>query len=199
LAGNSGAALVPADLSRYDILHLATHARVDDQRPWSSEIVLNTEDPTGRLRAGRIAELSLSARLAVLSACETGSGRILSGEGVLGLSSAFLSAGVPTVVASLWPVDDGVTTVLMEKFYAELASGLDPGTALAVAQDAIRADPLTAHPFHWAGFVVVGDGTVAVDLQVKRRLGPVGLFLVAVFVAVVVIFTVRRRFRKTVG
>jgi CHAT domain-containing protein len=199
LAGSSGAALVPADLTRYDILHLATHARVDDQRPWSSEIVLNTKDPTGRLRAGLIAELDLSARLAVLSACETGSGRILSGEGVLGLSSAFLSAGVPTVVASLWPVADGVTTVLMDKFYEELASGRDPSTALALAQDAIRADPVTAHPFHWAGFVVVGDGTVAVDLQVKRQLGPVALFLVAVFVAVVVTFTVRRRFRKTGG
>jgi tetratricopeptide (TPR) repeat protein len=198
LAGKSGAALVPADLARYDILHLATHARVDDQRPWFSEIVLNTGGPAGRLRADRIAELDLSARLAVLSACETGSGRILSGEGVLGLSSAFLGAGVPTVVASLWPVADGVTAVLMEKFYEELSLGQDPVTALALAQDAIRADPITAHPFHWAGFVVVGDGTVAVDLQIKRRLGPMAFLLVTAAVIIVTILTVRRRFRKTV-
>jgi len=195
LAGSSGDTLVPADLARYDILHLATHARVDDQRPWSSEIVLNADHRAGRLLAGEIAELDLSARLAVLSACETGSGRILSGEGVLGLSSAFLGAGVPTVVASLWPVADAVTTTLMERFYAELSAGHDPSTALARAQDYIRADPATAHLFHWAGFVVVGDGTLAVDLEIRRRPGPVAGFFIATGMIILLVVFVRRRLR----
>jgi hypothetical protein len=195
LPGESQSPLVPEDLARYDILHLATHARVDDQRPWSSEIVLNADDSAGRLLAGDIAELDLPARLAVLSACETGSGRILSGEGVLGLSSAFLGAGVPTVVASLWPVDDAVTTTLMERFYVELYFGHDPATALARAQDYVRADPATAHPFHWAGFVVVGDGTVAVDLEIRRRPGPVAGVLISTGMVIVLILFFRKRLR----
>jgi hypothetical protein len=98
-------------------------------------------------------------------------------------------------VASLWPVGDAVTTTLMERFYAELSIGHDPSTALARAQDFIRADPAMAHPFHWAGFVVVGDGTLAVDLEVRRRPGPVVGFLLAGGMIVVLIIFVRRRLR----
>jgi CHAT domain-containing protein len=199
LAGSTEKPLVPADLGQYDILHLATHARADDQRPWSSEIVLDARDPAGRLLAGRIAGLELKARLAVLSACETGSGRILSGEGVLGLSSAFLGAGVPVVVASLWPVDDRVTTILMERFYEGLSRGNDPATALAVAQTAVQSRPATAHPFHWAGFVVVGDGTGPVPLEIRRRPGPVAGFFIAMGMIIVLVLLVRNRLRPGDG
>ncbi len=195
VAGMTGGRLAPRDLARYDILHLATHARVDDQHPWSSEIILDTRGPSGRIQAGRISKLHLKARLAVLSACETGSGRILSGEGVLGLSSAFLSSGVPTVVASLWPVADGVTAALMKEFYRELDAGHDPSTALARAQDLIRAEPLTAHPFHWAGFVVIGDGTVKVDLEARHQRGTVAGFVLASAVIIVLGLAVRKRLR----
>jgi hypothetical protein len=195
LTGSSADALVPEDLGRYDILHLATHARADDQRPWSSEIVLDARDPAGRLLAGEIASLDLKARMAVLSACETGSGRIMSGEGVLGLSSAFLGAGVPVVVASLWPVDDQVTTTLMTRFYAGLARGHEPAAALALAQQALRSTPQTAHPFHWAGFVVVGDGTRQVSVAVRSRPGPVAGFLIATGMIVVLVVFVRKRLR----
>ncbi|MEN8006215.1 MAG: CHAT domain-containing tetratricopeptide repeat protein [Candidatus Krumholzibacteriota bacterium] len=195
VGGETGDRLVPKDLRRYDILHLATHARVDDQRPWSSEIILDVNDPGDRIQAGRIADQYLKARLAVLSACETGSGRILSGEGVLGLSSAFLIAGVRTVVASLWPVDDGATAALMKEFYAELSAGHDVATALARAQEAIREKPATAHPFYWAGFVVVGDGAVAVDLEVRDPRGTPGSFLAAAVVIVAIFIALRRRLR----
>jgi len=195
LGADSGAAPAPADMAGFNILHLAAHARVDDQRPWYSEIVLDANDPAARLRADSIAELDLSARLAVLSACETGSGRILSGEGVLGLSSAFLGAGVPAVLASLWPVEDQVTAILMERFYEELSLGRAPATALSQAQDAIRSDPATAHPFHWAGFVVIGDGTAMVDLEAKRRPGPVTGYSVAGAMIIALALVVRRRFR----
>jgi CHAT domain-containing protein len=176
-------ALKPTDLLPFAILHLATHARIDDQRPWSSEIVLAPDGPGHRIRADRIAALDLSADLAVLSACETGSGRILSGEGVLGLSSAFLSAGVPTVVASLWPVSDRVTVDLMKEFYARLADGRDVATSLAAAQMAIRDDEATAHPFHWAGFVTVGEGAATVELEPRRRSRLPVLILVGVVLA----------------
>jgi hypothetical protein len=93
---------------------------------------------------------------------------VLSGEGVLGLASAFLSAGVPAVVATLWPVDDAQTARLMDHFYAGLAAGLDAATALHEAREALRASEATRHPFFWAGYVLVGDGQVRVTLE--RRL-----------------------------
>ena len=195
IAGETGGRLVPGDLRRYDILHLATHARVDDQQPWSSEIILDVNDPADRIQAGKIADLYLNARLAVLSACETGSGRILSGEGVLGLSSAFLVAGVPVVVASLWPVDDGATAALMKEFYAELSAGRDVATALAKAQEVIKKNPATAHPFYWAGFVVVGDGTITVELEVRGPRETLGGFLMAAVVSVIIFIILRRRLR----
>jgi len=130
-----------------------------------------------------------------LSACETGSGRILSGEGVLGLSSAFLVAGVPVVVASLWPVDDGATAALMKEFYAELSAGRDVATALAKAQEVIKKNPATAHPFYWAGFVVVGDGTITVELEVRGPRETLGGFLMAAAVSVIIFIILRRRLR----
>ena len=116
---------------------------------------------------------------------------------MLGLSSAFLGAGVPAVVASLWPVADGITAVLMERFYAELASGQSPAVALAVAQRDLRDNPETAHPFHWAGFVVVGDGAALVDLEGRPQLSrQVGLLLIA-FVVSLVLLLLRRRLTRT--
>ena len=156
-------------LSRYDLLHFASHARVDDQRPWSSELWLDRSGAAGSLRADRIASLPLTARLAVLSACSTGSGRVLSGEGVLGLSGAFLEAGVTAVVASLWAVDDRVTLRIMEGFYEGLADCLPVSEALAAAQARIRSRVETSHPFFWAGFVVVGDGEITIPIERRRR------------------------------
>jgi hypothetical protein len=84
---------------------------------------------------------------------------------VLGLSSAFLNAGVPCVIASLWPVADAATVHLMDHFYRRLATGSTVAAALADAQAQVRLDPATGHPFWWAGFVVVGDGEVRVELE----------------------------------
>lgn len=196
LTGGSAETLVASDLAPFNILHLATHARVDDQHPWAAEIILDARSPTGKLRARRIVALDLSARLAVLSACETGSGRILSAEGVLGLSSAFLGAGVPAVVASLWPVADGVTADLMEAFYNGLAAGYGPAAALAAAQNEMRRNAATAHPFYWAGFVVIGDGAIAVDLETRSRFGRLGGIFMVALVAGLGLLVVRRRRRR---
>ncbi|MCP4573783.1 MAG: CHAT domain-containing protein [bacterium] len=193
------AAVAPEDLAPYALLHLAAHARADDQRPWYSEIVLDPEAPAGRLRAEQVAQLDLSAHLAVLSACETGTGRVLSGEGVIGLTGAFLGAGVPAVVASLWRVPDAATSVLMERFYTELAAGRDVATALASAQRAVRHEPATAHPFHWAGFVVVGDGAATIELHVRRDWTAPMLFLTGGLVVVVGILLLRRSSRAALS
>ena len=150
------------------ILHIAAHARVSDDSPWQSGFLLdaassgaeNNVAPRGEtvLRAWEIARAHLRCELAVLAGCETAAGRATTGEGVLGLTSAFLSAGVPVVVSSRWAVDDRVTADLMSHFYDGLASGRTVAAALRGAQLAVRANHRTSHPFYWAGFAVVGDG-----------------------------------------
>ncbi len=168
IAERTGTTLVPEDLARYRVLHLASHARADDQHPWRSGIRVGPLEDSERdpyLRAGRIAGMKLPARLVVLSSCETARGRIFSGEGVQGLSTAFLSAGVPAVVATLWPADDRATAALMAAFYAALARGEPAAAALRAAQAEVRKDPATHHPFYWAGFTLVGDGAVRVALR----------------------------------
>lgn len=169
-----------ADLARFDVIHLATHARIDDQRPWNSSIwfgevaetgVTTDRDPAtaGRaaLRAREVAGLRLSSRLAVLSSCESGAGGILTCEGVVGLANAFLVTGVPAVLATLWPVDDRATAELMIAFYEGLADGHPAAHALREAQRHMSEMSGYGHPFYWAGFIVVGDGAVGVPLVRK--------------------------------
>jgi len=153
-------------LGAFDALHFAGHAEVDDQLPWRSALRLGP--PAGDdslLTAAEIARAPLDATLVVLSGCESAGGRVRSGEGVTGLANAFLAAGAPAVVATLWPVSDATTADLMDRFYQELARGAAAAEALRAAQAAIRATPATQHPFFWAGFVLIGDPEVAVPLQ----------------------------------
>lgn len=186
--------LGPRELSAYDVLHFATHTRVNDQNPWQSAIQLDPGGEGTSLRAADIAAMRLPVDLVVLSSCASAAGRILSGEGVLGLSSAFISAGSPAVVATLWPVDDATTVGFMETFYAELAAQENVATALRRAQGRLRDDPATEHPFFWAGFILVGEGDVRVAL--KPREGRVGLLVIALLGlggAAVLVIRLRRR------
>jgi tetratricopeptide (TPR) repeat protein len=160
-------------LADFGALHFAGHAEVDDQLPWRSALRLGP--PAGGdslLTAAEIAAAPLAATLVVLSGCESAGGRVRSGEGVAGLASAFIAAGAPAVVATLWPVSDATTADLIRRFYENLAAGRGAAEALRNAQAAIRAEPATRHPFFWAGFVVIGDGDVAVPLE--RRAVPPG-------------------------
>jgi CHAT domain-containing protein len=155
-----------SDISTYRILHFAGHTRIDDAAPWRSEIQLDRDSAgdAGRLRAGRIATMRLPADMVVLSGCESVGRAPLSGEGILGLTAAFVAAGVPTILATLWPVDDAVTNRLIRAFYRSLARGSTAAEALRVAQAEIRRAPGTRHPFYWAGFVLVGEGQTRIPL-----------------------------------
>ena len=141
-------------------LHLAAHAELDEQFPLNSAIVL-AADPVGddgRLHAWEvIEEMQLQAELVVLSGCDTGRGRELSGEGVLGLARAFRVAGAESVLASLWQVSDRSTSELMVRFYAQLQEGSPTDVSLASAQRQLLATRVWAHPYHWAGFRLTGN------------------------------------------
>ena len=102
--------------------------------------------------------LNLRSDLVVLSACETGIGKEVRGEGLMSLNNAFLQAGAKTVVSSLWKVDDTATKLLMTNFYQAIATeGLTASAALRKAQIAMYKDPRYSSPFHWAAFTAQGD------------------------------------------
>ena len=210
-------------ISHFDVIHIASHVHVDSERPWHSGILISPAiaakaagdgaDSTAAgplalsaadssqiaaglpadpfVRASEIANRRLGARLVVLSACESALGRPALAEGVLGIASSFVSAGSRTVVASLWDVDDRTTADLMERFYKELARGCTTAAALRTAQLAVRARKPA--PFFWAGFVVIGDGDVAVALHPRPSHGKLlGLAVIGLTVMVTVPWAVWR-------
>jgi CHAT domain-containing protein len=143
------------------------------------------------VRASEIAARRLDARLVVLSGCESALGRATLAEGVLGIASAFVCAGGRAVVASLWEVDDHTTADLMEGFYRELSLGRSVVSALQSAQMSLRARK--PHPFFWAGFVVIGDGDVAVALPEKPDRTPLAALLGGLSVFLIIGWVFRRR------
>ena len=159
---NRGIAL-GSDLSWYRIVHFATHSLLNSQHPELSGIVLSLVDEEGRPRDGflrlhDIYNLKLAADLVVLSACKTGLGKEIKGEGLVGLTRGFLYAGAPRVVASLWKVDDRATAELMKLFYQRmLRDGMRPAAALRMAQMDMSKQPRWAAPYYWAGFTLQGE------------------------------------------
>jgi CHAT domain-containing protein/Tfp pilus assembly protein PilF len=144
------------------ILHLAMHALVDDENPMRSRLLFTQESDSledGDLNAYEIYQLQLDAELAVLSACNTGMGKINKGEGVMSLSRAFMYAGCPNIVMSLWQAADQPSSQIMYTFFENLKKGLPKHEALREAKLMYlsTADPFKAHPANWAAFVLLGD------------------------------------------
>ncbi|WP_430973525.1 CHAT domain-containing protein [Sunxiuqinia rutila] len=149
--------------SNYDILHLAMHTLINDTLPMYSKLAFSkpyldqTDD--GWLNTNEIYTMDLKARMAVLSACNTGSGKLQKGEGVMSLARGFLYAGCPSIVMTLWEVEDESGAHIMKDFYRFLSKGKSKNEALRSAKLAHikSADPLKAHPHYWLGYVVVGN------------------------------------------
>ncbi|MBD3334803.1 MAG: CHAT domain-containing protein, partial [Candidatus Eisenbacteria bacterium] len=137
-----------AQLSNCELLHIAAHAEINDSNPWRSRIILDPDRPQSWLYADQISRQRLRARLTVLSSCESARGGVLSGEGVLGLCQAFLSAGVPAVLATLWPVDDHAAFRFMQHFYDALAEDRTAAGALQIAQRRLGGESAFSHPYY---------------------------------------------------
>lgn len=141
------------------VVHVAAHAVADQVDPLYSRILLANEDgQRSYLEAHEIMQLPLhGVALVTLSACESGLGRIARGDEVLGFTRSFLEAGSSSLIASLWPVSDSATELLMSRLYRELAQGRDVQTAIRTAQLTLLHDPRFAHPFYWAPFNLIGN------------------------------------------
>jgi tetratricopeptide (TPR) repeat protein len=150
-------------LSQYRYLHFATHGYLDSERANLSAIVLSLVDDQGRpqdgfLRVKDIYNLNLPADLVVLSACETGLGKEIRGEGIDGLTRGFMFAGAARVVVSLWNVNDKATADLMAKFYEKmLKEGQRPAPALRAAQVEMWKQKRWQSPYYWAAFTMQGE------------------------------------------
>lgn len=154
---------VKAEAGKFRVLHFATHAFLDDHNPLYSSLVLSQGGPPARedglLEAWEILELHLDADLVVLSACQTARGRPRAGEGMIGLSWALAAAGSAATLASQWEVDSASTGELMVEFHRAWLAGASKAEALRRAALAVRRQERYRHPFYWAAFVLVGDGT----------------------------------------
>ncbi len=151
---------------QYDILHLAMHAFINDSLPAFSSFAFtqfDTEDPTknGLLNTADIYNLKLNAKLTVLSACNTGTGQLKKGEGIMSLARGFLYAGCPTIIMSLWEVEDESGTEIMTSFYKNIKKGKpkDESLRLAKLEYLESVSSRKAHPHYWLGFVSIGDNS----------------------------------------
>jgi CHAT domain-containing protein len=160
------AAVKAVALSDYSIIHFAVHGLGNAQFPDRAALVLGSSPGRGEdglLQAREIRDLPLRADLVVLSACDTGNGRLLGEEGIASLERAFLLAGAKAVIASLWTTDDTYTIALMRQLYQHLMDGADKGSALRQAKlDLLQQFGDQALPVYWAAFTLVGDGSGAI-------------------------------------
>lgn len=149
-------------LEDYKYIHLAAHGILNEDNPQLSGIVLSQDqDPMedGFLQTREIFNLKLSADLVVLSACRTGLGKIVDGEGIIGLTRAWMYAGTPSLVVSLWSVNDRSTSRLMEQFYRNIRHERDFSDSLRAAKLNLieEGEEAYSNPYFWAGFVLIGE------------------------------------------
>jgi CHAT domain-containing protein/tetratricopeptide (TPR) repeat protein len=194
--------VLSSEVSQAQILHFATHNFLDSKRAELSGLVLTMRDSNGVNRNGLVPlpdiySLDLSAELTVLSACQTALGKEIKGEGLVGLTHSFMSAGSKTVVASLWKVDDRATAVLMAEFYdGILQKGMTPSAALRSAKLKMMRDKQWNAPYYWAGFVLQGEYTNHISVSGRAWLRP-GLVLLSLLSVITVgLFVFYKRKRK---
>jgi CHAT domain-containing protein len=175
--------------SHYDILHLAMHTLINDSLPLFSRLVFYPSGSDnihndGLVNTSDIYNLDINARMAVLSACNTGRGTLRNGEGVMSLARAFLYAGCPSVVMTLWDVEDRSGTEIMKEFYRNLKKGKPKDIALRHAKLAHirKADPLMSHPHFWLAYIAIGETE---PLYTGKEVYIFGIILVIILILVV--------------
>ena len=168
--------LAHMDLTKYAILHFATHGVLDPKRPERSGLFLSMVDRDGKAQNGFVGlqdiyALHAPVDLVVLSACRTGLGKDVRGEGLIGLTRGFMYAGASSVMSSLWKVDDEATAELMKLFYTNmLQKKMTPAAALRAAQNSIRQKPEWHSPYYWAAFTLQGDFRQVIQRAADRSL-----------------------------
>lgn len=178
----------------YKIIHFGTHGIINDASPLFSRLILvKNQDEDGNLYTYEIYGQHLNSDLVVLSACNTGTGKLISGEGVVSLAHAFTYAGCPTVLMTLWEVDEKTTAAILKKFYANLMKGEKKSVALRKAKLAyLQSAPLEMRsPYYWAGLVLIGSDKPIFSLPWYGNI----MFLIPILLLglILIIFFILRR------
>ena len=178
----------------YQVIHLAMHTIINDTLPMLSELLFYKDNNTSidyKLHTYEVFGLNLSADLVVLSACNTGSGRLQKGEGIMSLARGFKYAGVPSILITLWEVQDKATAGIMEGFYSHLTQGESKDVALQKAKLAFlsKANRLKSHPYYWSSFLINGDTEKIKEDRAESNNGQLvfwGILLFAILLVAVV-------------
>jgi CHAT domain-containing protein len=176
---------------KYSILHLAMHTIIDDQNPLYSRLVFTMPEKNsaddGYLNTYELFGLPLAGQLAVLSACNTGSGKLERGEGIISLARGFFYAGIPSVVMTLWEVEDHSSADLVALFYKNLRAGFATDIALQNAKIEFleTAGQLQSHPYFWAGYVNIGK-TMPISFQPAQN--TIVMLIVSIISAILIIY-----------
>jgi CHAT domain-containing protein/tetratricopeptide (TPR) repeat protein len=183
--------------SGYSIIHLAMHTIIDNKNPMYSKLAFShSRDSSndGLLNTYEIYNLQLKARLAVLSSCNSGNGQFSRGEGVMSLARAFIYAGCPSIVMSLWEIEDRSGAAIIKNFYEQLNRGkrTDESLRLAKLKFLETADPLTSHPYFWAGYVTIGDTSGIKRYRLIWIIGITSIVLLSAFLIRRKMVSVRR-------
>ena len=175
-----------ANAEKYDILHLAMHTILNDTLPLYSKMVFSpgvSGNEARTLNTYEIYNLKLRSGMVVLSGCNTGSGKLQKGEGVMSLARAFLYAGCPSIIMTLWNVEDASSSSMMIDFYSNIKNGYSKDEALRRAKVGYisQADPMKSHPYFWLGYVSIGKQTPLF----KSKEGYFAGLIIFVFLAIV--------------
>lgn len=186
------------EAAKYGVIHLGTHAEINQNSPLMSHLVLsknvvNDSTDDGYLYAYEIYQMPLHAELAVLSACETGIGKQQNSEGIISLAHSFSYAGCPSIVMSLWNIDEKTSAGIIADFYHHLSEGMHKNKALRQAKlDYLKDAPLELQsPYYWAGLVLLGDHG-PVNIKSNSRWKSIAL-IVIVLLAILSFIVVRRK------
>lgn len=183
------------DAPDYEIIHLAMHTLVDRANPLFSKLVFTTAEDSlreGFLNIYELYNMELNGNLAVLSACNTGSGKLEKGEGIMSLARAFMYAGIPSVVMTLWTVEDRAGSTIMGNFYNFLGEGMEKHKALrgAKLEYLENANKIKSHPYFWGGYVCIGDESSlrSTNYYIVFIISPILLIII-----VILIWYIRRK------
>ncbi|MCF8372256.1 MAG: CHAT domain-containing protein [Bacteroidales bacterium] len=180
----------------FDVIHFSMHAIIENSDPMFSKLVFSQGDDTLSdrfLYTYEIYNMRITARLSVLSACNTGDGVMRKGEGIMSFARSFIYAGCPSIIMTLWPVEDKAGSGIMIDFYKFLNEGMpiDESLRLAKLNHISNADPIWVHPFFWAEYVIIGENS-----PVYSKRNPYLYFAIALLLVLVLSFILIRKYRK---
>jgi CHAT domain-containing protein len=167
------------------VITLSTHGIMNLSQPMQSRLLLNPSEPDGSLYLFEMLAIKIKSPLVVLNACNTGMGKLQPGEGILSIARGFQFAGVPTVITTLWPIDDQSSATVIKFFFQNLHDGMSQGEALMKARNNYidQSEKATGAPYFWAGEVLIGDPG---PLVIQNRINPIIPVSASLFVIILI-------------